>query len=107
MADASVPQNLGGQYNALFTGGEQNALIYTGAGRLCKLHITTAGTAVFTIYDGTQSTGGTMIYKSITNDVTGTSKDLQIPFTTGLAVVGTTGSAGFSLCYNKTGAFGI
>ncbi len=106
MADKSVPQNLGGQYNAIYTGGETNTLIYTGSGRLCKLHICTAGTAVFTIYDGTQSTGGVMIYKSITNDVTGTTKDLQIPIATGIAIVGTTGSAGFNVCYNKDSVYG-
>ena len=106
MADRSIPQNVGGQYNAIFTGGEASTLIYTGAGRLCKIHVITAGTAVVTIYDGTQSTGGTMIYKTITNDVTGTSKDIQIPVTTGIAIVGTTGSPGLCVCYNKDGVYG-
>lgn len=106
MADRSIPQNTGGQFNAIFTGGSVNTLIYTGSGRLSRIHILTAGTAVVTIYDGTQETGGTMIYKTITNDVTGTIKDVQIPVTNGIAVVGTTGSAGLCICYNKDGVYG-
>jgi hypothetical protein len=107
MADASIPQNTGGQYGTLYTGGNVETLIYTGSGRASKFAITTAGTASVSIYDGTQSTGGTLIFTSLTNDALGIIKDLQLPFTTGLVVKGTTGSAGGYITYNKTGAYGL
>lgn len=106
MADASVPQNTGGQFSGVFTSGNVETLIYTGSGRLCKFSILTAGTASFSIYDGTQSTGGTLVFTSLTNDALGVIKDCQIPFTTGLVVKGTTGAAGICCFYNKTGAYG-
>lgn len=107
MADASIPQNTGGQYGGAFTGGNVETLVYTGGGRACKFAITTAGTASFSLYDGTQSTGGTLIFTSLTNDPVGTVKDLQLPVSTGIVVKGTTGAAGIYLCYNKTAALGL
>lgn len=106
MADASIPQNLGGQYGGIMTGGNVETLIYTGAGRLCKIHIITSGGAILQIYDGTQSTGGTLVYTTITNDVTGTIKDVQIPISTGIVVKGTTSAPGVYVTYNKTGVYG-
>ena len=107
MADASIPQNNGGQYTGQFTSGNVETLVYTGAGRLNKICIITAGTAVISFYDGTQSTSGTLIYSTITNDVTGTIKDVQLPITTGIVVKGTTGSGGCVVSYNKSGALGL
>lgn len=107
MADKSIPQNTGGQYVGAFTGGNVETLVYTGAGRLSQFVITTAGTAAFSIYDGTQSTSGTLLYTSITNDTNGTLKSLQIPITNGIVVKGTTGSAGLVVTYNKDQALGL
>ncbi len=107
MADASVPQDLGGQYAGQMTGGNIETLVYTGGGRLCRVTIITAGTAAFSIYDGTASTSGTLIFTSITNDTNGVQKDLQIPISTGIVVKGTTGSAGVLVAFNKTGAYGL
>lgn len=107
MADKSIPQNTGGQYNAAVTSGNSETLVYTGAGRLSRFAVITAGTASFSIYDGTQSTGGTLIYTSLTNDALGTVKDVQAPITTGIVVKGTTGSAGVAVYYNKDQALGL
>lgn len=107
MADKSIPQNTGGQYNAAVTSGSSETLVYTGAGRLCKITIITAGTASISIYDGTQSTGGVLLYTSITNDVLGTIKDIQAPITTGIVVKGTTGGGGVCVTYNKDQALGL
>lgn len=106
MADKSVPQNNGGQFTGQFTGGNVETLIYTGAGRLNKIHIITAGTTTWSIYDGTNSTTGTLIYSSITNDAIGTIKDVQLPVATGIVVKGTTGAAGMVIAYNKDGPLG-
>lgn len=106
MADASVPPNTGGQYGGIFTSGNVETLVYTGGGRVCKFSILTAGTASFSIYDGTQSTGGTLIFTSLTNDALGVVKDVQLPVSTGIVVKGTTGAAGIYVTYNKTGSGG-
>lgn len=107
MSDLSLPYTRGGQYSGQFTSGNVETTIYTGAGRLCKILVITAGTAVTSFYDGTQSTGGTLIYATITNDVTGTIKEVDIPITTGIVVKGTTGSMGCAVTYNKAGALGL
>ena len=107
MADRSIPQNTGGQYTGIFTGGNVETAITTSAGRLCKIIILTAGTTITSIYDGPNSTAGTLINATITNDVTGTIKDVQIPITTGIVVKGTTGSAGMGIQYNKDQALGL
>ncbi len=107
MADQSIPNTRGGQYYGQFTGGAVETLVYTGGGRLCKVVTITAGTAATSIYDGTQSTGGTLIYTSITNDVAGTIKELDISVTNGIVVKGTTGSMGCIATYNKTASLGL
>lgn len=106
MADLSVPQNTGGQFSGVFTGGAVETLVYTGAGRLSKIHILTAGTAMISVYDGVASTGGTLIYSTITNDVTGTIKDVQLPIAVGIVVKGAAGSGGCLVTYNKGGPLG-
>lgn len=95
-----------GQFNAAVTNGNSTTLVYTGAGALHKANILTAGTASFSIYDGTQTTGATLIFTSLTNDALGVGKDIQFPFNTGLLVVGTTGSAGIAVSYSKNGVNG-
>lgn len=107
MADATILSGRGGQYTGQFTSGNVETAVYTtGGGRLVNIVTITAGTASVSIYDGTNSTTGTLIYTSITNDVTGTIKEANIPFSTGLVVKGTTGTGGFIVTYNKTGAYG-
>ena len=68
------PQNTGDTYRSgVITGNTTTeTLVHTGAGRLNRINILTAGTASFNIYDGTQSTGGTLIFTSLTNDAVGT-----------------------------------
>lgn len=106
MADKSVPQNTGGQYTAGASTTAETA-VYTGGGRVCKVVIVTAGTSTYQLYDGTQSTGGVLIFTDITNRTVGQVVDLQVPVTTGIVYKGTTGSAGVLITYNKTDALGL
>ncbi len=108
MADLSVPQGLGGQYYTIHTGGAvETAINTTTAGRLCRVTIITAGTAANSIYDGTNSTAGTLIWTDITNRTIGNQVDLQIPVAVGIVVKGTTGAAGLIVSYNSSaGAYG-
>lgn len=108
MADLSQPTTIGGQYGSAVTNAVTTdiAVYTTGGGRLCKITIITAGTASLSIYDGTQSTGGALMFTSLTNDALGVVKDLGLPFASGIVVKGTTGSPGVFLTYNKTSAYG-
>ena len=106
MANKINHAGLVGQFNAAVTNGNSETLVYTGAGALHRFSILTAGTASFSIYDGTQSTGGTLIFTSLTNDAVGTVKDCQFPVNTGIVVKGTTGSAGIGVFYSKSGVNG-
>ena len=107
MADAVLRQSRGGQYASAVTSGNSETLVYTGAGQLMSLSILTAGTASTSIYDGTQSTGGTLLFTTLTNDALGTTKsNLEFPISTGIVVTGTTGSPGWAVIYNKAGPNG-
>lgn len=108
MADKTIQYANGGQYAAQFTGGNVETLIYTGAGRLCQYFVITAGTATATFYDGTQSTGGTIIHLTNQTHTAGTTAfACDIPLTTGLVVKGTTGAAGLLVGYNKADGNGL
>lgn len=106
MADQCIPRPDYGYYAGTFTGGNVETLVYTGSGRVCNLAVTTAGTAVMSIYDGTQSTGGVLIYTSITNSVTGATAILGIPVSAGIVVKGTTGTQAVCLTYNGPNPLG-
>ena len=101
MADNSLQQSKGGQYSTHNAGGNIEVLVYTGQGRLQQFAILTAGTTTFNFYDGTQSTGGILLFSSLTNDPIGTIKACDIPFATGLVFKGSTGAAGVNTMYNK------
>ena len=102
MADNSLQQSRGGQYATHNAGGNIEVLVFTGQGRCQQFSILTAGTSSFNFYDGTQSTGGILLFTSLTNDPVGTIKQADIPFATGLVFKGTTGAAGVCTMYNKS-----
>lgn len=106
MADKSIPQNTGGQY-ALTASTTTETAIYTGGGRVCQVVILTAGTAANSLYDGTNSTTGKLIWTDITNRTVGQVVSLQIPVDTGIVVKGTTGSGGVLVTFNKTDVSGL
>ena len=105
-ADNQIQMGAGGQYAAAVTNGSSETLVYTGAGRLCRFSILTAGTASASVYDGTQSTSGVLVFTTLTNDALGVIKDVQIPIATGIVVKGTTGSPGLCVQYNKNNVNG-
>lgn len=105
-ADQALQYNDGGQFNAAIASLTTETLVYTGQGRLCRLNICAAGTASVSIYDGTQSTGGTLIFTSLANDALGVTKVINFPIATGILVKGTTGCPGIAVSYNKSGVGG-
>lgn len=104
MADSTLQSNAGGQFSTAVAGANAETLVYTGAGRLNTISYITVGTVVVSIYDGTQSTGGTLIYTSATNPAAGSTQKLDWPIATGIVVKGTsTASHGLALAYGKSG----
>ncbi len=108
VADNVVPQTTGGQYSTLVAGAASETLVYTGTGRVCQISFATVGTQALSIYDGTQSTGGTLIYTAATNPTAGSAPvSLQWPIAVGIVVKGTsTASHGLAISYNKAGIGG-
>lgn len=107
MADKTQRSTRAGQYYGSFTGGNIETLIYTGAGVAQAYFTVTAGTATATFYDGTQSTGGTIIHLTNQTMTAGTTQNvLEIPFSSGLVVKGTTGSAALVVTYLAAGING-
>ena len=104
MADMAIQQSSGGQFSTAVAGANAETLVYTGAGRLTQISYITVGTVVVSIYDGTQSTGGTLIYTSATNPSAGSTQKLDWPINTGIVVKGSsTACHGLAVAYSKAG----
>ena len=107
MADLINQTSPGGQYSTALAGTTTEQLVYTGNGRLNALSFITIGTVTVSIYDGTQSTGGTLIYTSATNPTAGTTLALNWPIANGICVKGSsTAGHGLAIAYSKGGVNG-
>lgn len=78
--------SVGGNSNAAIATGSSTTTIKNGPGRLCRIVITAAGTAAFTVYDNTAGSG-TALFVSPTSTSVGTIYDLQMPAMVGITVV--------------------
>lgn len=107
-----IQSNNGGQFMQFFAGGNTTASNTAAAGgRLCKVAISNfaTGTAAVTIYDGTNQTAGSLVYTisaTAASASTGAPLDLQFPISTGIFILGTTGSPALAISYNKSGPNG-
>lgn len=103
MADKSQMQSNGGQQTFIVAAGTgADVAASTQAGRLCKLYITTTGSAQTLIYDSATTTGAAgavLIYASSAALAAGDVVDLQIPVSTGIVPKRVTNTAGFALGY--------
>lgn len=108
MADKAIQQSNGGQFSTAVAGANTETLVYTGSGRLNLISFVTVGTVTVSIYDGTQSTGGTLIYTSATNPTPGAAPvALDFPINVGICVKGSsTACHGVALAYSKGGVNG-
>ncbi len=110
MADKSVPQNTGGQYNLpTVTSNTTGTVVTSAGGRLCQVAVITAGTSATSFYDAsavTAAASANLIWTDVTNRAVGSVVSLQIPVANGIVVSGAAGSAGYCVCYNSCGPFG-
>lgn len=75
---------VGGQFRAFIASGASTAVVKTGAGRLCRLSITTVGTGVLTVFDNTAASGN-VLYITTASQAVGV-YDIQLPAEVGITV---------------------
>lgn len=107
MADKSAQGSNGGQYTAAVAAGAGGAaVVLTGAGRLCKVIVMTAGSAATDIYDSLAASGTKILTIPATPTV-GTVYDVQIPVAVGIFPAGATNTSGLTVTYSGSGVNGI
>ena len=105
--DQVVPQTTGGAFTATAATAVGTLVAYTGAGRLCKVVVTTSGTGTITIRDSIVSASGTIIWASAAAFGLANAPTLiDMPFLLGLYIEGTAGSSAITISYNKSGSGG-
>ena len=88
-----------GQFSAAIASGASTTTIKSGAGRLCRVSITTAGTASFSVFDNT-SGSGTLLYTSAAATSVGTVIDIQMPAQLGITVVNQVSGPAFTVSFD-------
>jgi hypothetical protein len=102
MQSASIgelPISNGGQSSAFIATGASTTNLKAFAGRVCKVCITTAGTAAFSIFDSLVGSG-TAVFVSPASTPQGTVYDLQFPLNVGLTVVNVSSGPAFAISWD-------
>lgn len=107
MADHSANISSGGQYASAHAAGAGGASAASAVpGRLCKIVVTTLGTAATSIYDNASAASGTAVFVVPASPAVGTVYDAQMPVANGIFVGGTTNTSGLVVSYNKDTTIG-
>jgi hypothetical protein len=101
---AGIPlMALGGSTLKAVATGAGNTIISAAAGRLCRISITTTGTAAASpgvpIYDNATTNSGTVIFVIPGNAAVGTSYDVSMPCLTGLVAANVLNGPAFTASY--------
>jgi hypothetical protein len=89
----------GGQYRTFIASGSSTTTIKAGIGRLCRVSITTSGTASFSVFDNT-SGSGTVLFVSPATTTAGQVFDIHLPAQVGLTVVNVVSGPAFCVSFN-------
>jgi hypothetical protein len=89
----------GGQSSAAIASGASTTTLKTGPARLCRIVITTGGTASFTVFDNTTGSG-TALFVSPASTTLGTVYDIAMPAQIGITVVNQVSGAAFTVSFN-------
>ena len=103
MQAASIAETLstvGGQFSQAVASGANTVVIKAAPGRLCRLVITTAGTASVTIFDNASAASGTVLFVSPATTSIGTIFDIQMPAQAGITVLNPASSPGFTVSWD-------
>jgi hypothetical protein len=99
---ARIGENLisyGGQFSAFIASGASTTTLKTGKARVCRVSITTAGTAGFTVFDNTAGSG-LVLFRSPATTTAGTVYDLSLPAEIAITVVNQVAGAAFAVSFN-------
>jgi hypothetical protein len=88
-----------GQFSAAIPAGANTKTIKSGIGRLCRVSITTAGTANFSIFDNTTGSG-TALYVSPATTSQGQVIDIMLPAQLGITVVNQASGPAFTVSFD-------
>jgi len=88
-----------GQFSAFIPTGVSTNTVKRGPGRVCRVIITGAGSASFSIFDNTAASGN-VIYTSPATTSIGQILDVQVPAQTGITVVNAASGPAFAVSFN-------
>jgi hypothetical protein len=91
--------NYGGQFRTFIATGASTTTVKVGLGRLCRISITTAGTASFTAFDNT-SGSGSALYVSPATTSAGQVFDIHMPAQLGITIVNQASGPAFVASFN-------
>lgn len=76
--------SVGGQFRTFIASGASTTTVKTGAGRICRISITTVGTGILTVFDNTAASGN-ILYNTTASQAVGV-YDIQLPAEVGITV---------------------
>jgi hypothetical protein len=88
-----------GQFSASIASGSNTTTLKSGAGRLCRVSITTAGTASFSVFDNTTGSG-TALYVSAAATSVGQVIEIMMPAQIGITVVNQASGPAFTVSFD-------
>jgi hypothetical protein len=88
-----------GQFSAAIPTGANTKTLKTGIGRLCRVSITTAGTASFSIFDNTTGSGTALFIGPATTSQ-GQIIDIMMPAQLGITVVNQASGPAFTVSFD-------
>jgi hypothetical protein len=89
----------GGQLSAFIPTGASTTTLKRGIGRLCRIIVTSGGTAAFTVFDNTAASGSVLFASPVTT-ATGTVFDLALPAQNGITVQNVTSGPAIAVSFN-------
>jgi len=113
VADKSFPFSVGGQITTTVAStGAADVVLVSGPGRMCKVIVTTGGTALLRFWDSATTSGDPAaaavftVAQTTTGSAPGLALDAQVPFVNGLVVTRVANGPGVTVTYNKDTAYG-
>ncbi len=103
MADTITRTSNGGQYTGTVAAATAGVIVASGPGILNRITVTGAlGTAAVSIYDNASAASGTILFTVAASQAVGSSIDVQMPFSNGIYVGGTTNTPALTVAYSKS-----
>jgi hypothetical protein len=90
----------GGQFSATIASGVGTVTLKKSPGRLCRIFITSSGTAGISVFDNASAASGTALFVSPTITTLGQIFDIQMPAQLGITVSNPASGPGATISFN-------